>query len=112
MAKQIRIKYGDDEYTLEYTRRTVEEMERNGFDASSVSTKPMTLLPRLFSGAFLANHRKLRQGVIDEIFESLSDKEVLMEKLVELYMEPIISLLDDPDEAKSGVKNAQWVAGW
>ena len=111
MAKQIRIRYGDDEYTLEYTRRTVEEMERNGFDASSVSTKPMTLLPRLFSGAFLANHRKVKQSVIDEIFSNLSDKEVLMENLVELYREPIVTLLDDPEDGENR-KNAQWVAGW
>ena len=29
MAKQMKFTYGDKEYTLEFTRRTVTEMERN-----------------------------------------------------------------------------------
>ena len=53
MAKRLEFTYGGKTYTLEFTRRTVAQMERNGFVASDVETKPMTTLPALFEGAFL-----------------------------------------------------------
>ena len=57
MSKQLRFTYKDKEYCLEFTRRSVETMERNGFIANDIREKPMTTLPALFAGAFLANHR-------------------------------------------------------
>ena len=38
----MKFTYGDKEYTLEFTRRTVTEMERKGFVAADVETKPMS----------------------------------------------------------------------
>ena len=52
-------------YTLEYTRKSVEQMEKQGFIAEDVQKKPMTMLPALFAGAFLAHHRYVKQDVID-----------------------------------------------
>ena len=34
MAKQLNFTYKDKEYTLEFTRRTVSEMEKKGFVAA------------------------------------------------------------------------------
>ncbi len=48
MAKQIVFTYEDKEYTLEFTRRTVKQMEDEGFVAQDIDRKPMTLLPALF----------------------------------------------------------------
>ena len=65
MSKQLKFTYQDKEYTLEYTRRSVEQMEKSGFIASDIQDKPMTVLPALFRGAFLANHRFVKTDIID-----------------------------------------------
>ena len=109
MAKTLTIRFGGEEYTLEYTRESVEMMERQGFRAKDISEKPMNSLPKLFAGAFIAHHRRVKQKTIDEIFDSLGDKMGLIEKLGEMYAEPIEALFDDP--ADSG-KNASWDANF
>ena len=45
MSKQLTFTFEDKEYTLEYTRRTVAEMEKKGFIASEITEKPMSTLP-------------------------------------------------------------------
>ncbi len=108
MAKQLNFTYDDKEYTLEYTRKTVTEMERKGFIASDVEAKPMTVLPQLFAGAFLAHHRFVKQNVIDEIYDHLTNKEDLIGKLAEMYNEPIQALVEEP--AEDDEKNVAWTA--
>lgn len=108
MAKQLNFTYKNKEYTLEYTRRTVTEMERRGFSVDDVNKKPMTTLPALFAGAFLAHHRNVRQAEIDEIFSHMTNKEDLISKLAEMYAEPITTLVDDPAENDKG--NVDWTA--
>ena len=109
MNKQLKFTYQDREYCLEYTRKSVELMERQGFVASDINDKPMTVLPALFSGAFLANHRFVKKEVIDEIFAKLTNKSELIGKLAEMYNEPIMALIDDPEEAEG---NVEWTASW
>ena len=81
MAKQIIFSYEGKDYTLEYTRRTIQQMEAEGFVAED----------------------------IDKIFAGMPDKESLIGKLAEMYNEPIMSLMDEPDE-KTG--NVEWVTSW
>lgn len=107
--KQLKFTYNDKEYTLEYTRKSVEQMERNGFVASDVKDKPMSTLPTLFAGAFIANHRFVKPAVIDEIFAHMTNKAELIGKLAEMYNEPIAALVDDPEEDKG---NVSWTASW
>jgi hypothetical protein len=109
MAKQIRFPYDGKNYILEYTRKTVTELERKGFTATEVEAKPMTMLPALFAGAFLAHHRHVKQDVVDAIFAKMPDKEALIGKLVEMYSEPIEALLDEPAENEG---NIEWTASW
>lgn len=109
MAKQLKFNYNDKEYTLEFTRRTVTEMERKGFVASEVEDKPMTTLPALFEGAFLAHHRFEKKDVIDAIFSKMKNKEDLIGKLAEMYNEPILALIEEPEEKKG---NVEWTASW
>ncbi len=108
MAKQIHFTYDDKEYTLEFTRRTVKQMEDEGFIVRDIDVRPMTLLPALFAGAFKAHHRFVRQEVIDQIYDAMPDKEALIGKLADMYNEPLISLMDEPDEGK----NVDWMANW
>lgn len=109
MAKTITIKYEGTEYTLEFTRRSIEAMERQGFVIGDIKTKPMTTLPTLFAGAFLAHHRFIKRDVVDAIFEKLSDKEKFLEKLAEMYAEPLEALMDEPEESEG---NLTWGASW
>jgi hypothetical protein len=57
MAKTLNFEYKGKEYTLEYTRETIKQMEREGFVAEDVANKPMLTLPKLFAGAFKAHHK-------------------------------------------------------
>ena len=109
MSKQLNFKYNGTEYTLEFTRRTVEQMEREGFVADDLKSKPVTMLPTLFAGAFKAHHRYVKREVIDEIYSKMTNKADLIGKLAEMYNEPIMSLIDEPAESS---ENLTWTQSW
>ena len=100
MAKQLIFTYDGKDYTLEFTRRTVAEMEKKGFIASDITEKPMTTLPALFAGAFLAHHRFVKEDVINDIYSKLTKKEDLIGKLAEMYNEPILALVEEPEKPR------------
>ena len=109
MAKQLRFTYQNKEYVLEYTRRSVEIMEKKGSVASDIQTKPVTILPALFAGAFLAHHRNENPEVIEKIYSKMTNKQELIGKLAEMYNEPIMALVDEPEESEG---NLDWAASW
>ena len=109
MNKQLKFNHQGKEYCLEYTRKSVEQMEKNGFLVTNIQEKPMTTLPTLFAGAFLANHRFVKQDVIDEIYSKMTNKQELIGKLAEMYNEPIMALVDEPEESEG---NLDWTASW
>ena len=101
---KISMTYGKTEYTLEYNRQSVKTMEAQGFVLDELTSKPMTMIPMLFSGAFIKNHRGLKRALIDEIFDNINDKNGLMEALMEMYAETLSSLTDDSESEG----NATW----
>ena len=107
MAKTINFEYNGKSYTLEYTRASVRTMEETGFKAADIVDKPMTVLPALFSGAFLAHHKFEKRNVIDEIYTKMTDKQLLIEKLGEMYTETVNTLFDEPSEG-----NVDWTPNW
>ena len=107
--KQLNFEYKGTKYTLEYTRRTVEQMEREGFVADDLKSKPVTLLPALFAGAFKAHHKSVKPEVIDEIFSKMTNKGDLIGRLAEMYNEPILALVDEPDASS---ENLTWTQSW
>lgn len=109
MAKTIEFNFKGVDYKLEFTRKSIETMERQGFKASEIIDKPMSTLPALFSGAFLAHHRFVKQNIVDEIFSKLGNKQELIGKLSEMFNEPILAMLDDPEDTEG---NVQWGANW
>lgn len=109
MSKQLKFTYEDKEYTLEFTRKSVAEMERKGFLAGELLDKPMTMLPALFEGAFLAHHRYVKKDTIEKIFSSLTNKQELVSTLVELYNEPIQALVEDSEDNEG---NVNWTTNW
>ena len=114
MAKTLTIKdpVSGESYTLEYTRKTVETMEKQGFIAEDVDRKPMTMLPALFAGAFLAHHRWVKKDVIDRIYARLRRKDELIQKLVDMFNDPILSLMDEPEQTDSDEGNMDWTVNW
>mgnify|MGYP000485327793 FL=1 len=109
MAKQLIFTYDGKDYTLEFTRRTVAEMEKKGFIASDITDKTMTTLPALFAGAFLAHHRFVKEDIITDIYSKLTKKEDLIGKLTEMNNEPILALVEEPEKAE-GILD--WTATW
>jgi DNA-binding IclR family transcriptional regulator len=109
MSKQLNFKHNGTEYTLEFTRRTVEQMEREGFVADDIKTKPMTMLPTLFAGAFKAHHRLVKREVIDAIYDKMTDKAGLIAALAAMYNEPLLALLEEPTESS---ENLTWTQSW
>lgn len=107
--KQIRFTFEDREYTLEFTRKSIEMMERQGFVAGDIVSKPMTTLPALFAGAFLANHRFAKKEDILRMFDLFQNKQELIGKLGEMFNEPLAALVDDPEESEG---NISWEASW
>lgn len=105
--KKIKINYKDKEYILEYNRKTVSDLENMGFVASEFASKPATMLPLAFRGAFLKNHKFIKQDLIDEIFAHIKNKQELISSLSEMIVECYQSLMSDEVEG-DGEGNASW----
>lgn len=101
---KISFTFEGKDYCLEYTRQTVKKMEERGFVAARILEAPMSVLPDLFAGAFMANHKFTDRKVIDAIFDKMTNKKQLVETLSLMYNEPIEALMADGDEG-NGV---QW----
>ena len=105
MNTKINLTYKDVPYTLEYDRATIKTMEANGFVVDEFLNKPMSNIELAFSGAFIKNHRKTNQSLIDEIYAGCPNKRQLVETLVRMIQETYESLFDEPD-GESG--NVTW----
>lgn len=99
----ITLTYNKKEYVLEYNRQSVRQMESQGFNLDEITSKPMTMIPLLFSGAFLKNCKGTKRQMIDEIYVEIKDKSGLMEALIEMYADTITTLTDDNAEG-----NVEW----
>ena len=100
---KIVLKYENKEYELEFNRQSVKTMESQGFVLDEITSKPMTMIPMLFAGAFFKNCKGIKRSVIDDIFDSIGDKTGLMQALMEMYAETLSTLTDDTGEG-----NVSW----
>lgn len=103
MTSKICFTYKGKDYALEYTRSSVKEMERKGFKVAEVAEKPMSLLPEMFAGAFIANHRFASRKLIDEIFSKFDDKGELLNELAEMYALVIEDFVNELEKSKNGL---------
>ena len=102
---KISLNYNEKDYTLEYNRQSVRMLESQGFVLEQISTKPITMIPMLFSGAFAKNHRGIKRALIDEIYNECLDKTGLIDALMEMYAETLSTLTDEKEDGG----NAVWV---
>lgn len=105
-ANMIVFEYNDKHYCLEYTPESIKTMEAAGFNINEIGDKPATRIEQLWRGAFLANHRRVSDTVVKELYHKMKDKEALLKKLSEMYNNALEYLL--PDEDDEG--NVEWTA--
>lgn len=103
MAQTIKFTYDKTKYTLEFTRNSVKEMEAEGFVLEETQTKPVTNIPILFHGAFLANHSDVDDSVIEEIYSKLPDKMQLIENLLKMYNDTVNTLIAEPTSDEGNI---------
>lgn len=96
----ISFEHKGTQYTLEFNRDTVKQMERVGFSLDGAASQPVTALLTLFKGAFILHHSRVSQTVIEEIWEDLGNKDSLFEALIALYNEPVEDLMKEPEDGK------------
>lgn len=109
MSKTITITYDGKDYTLEFTRKSVERMEATGFNFDELAVKPMTALPVLWKGSFLAHHKNIKEYIINTIYEQMPRKDELFDKLAEMYLDTVESLFAEPEGDE---ENVEWGANW
>ena len=100
---KITLTHNDKEYTLEYSRQSVKTMEQQGFVLDEISSKPMTMIPLMFQGAFIKNHKGIKRNLMDEIYKDIHNRSELMEALMEMYADTLSSLMDDSTEDSGNV---------
>lgn len=106
MNTKINLTYQGQQYTLEYNRMAIKMLESNGFELETFLKKPMSNVELAFAGAFIKNHRKISQNVIDEIYKSCPDKEGLLQSLIQMISECYDSLMSEPEKGDEG--NVTW----
>ena len=101
---KINLTHKDKDYTLEFSRQSVKTMEQQGFVLDELTSKPMTMLPMLFQGAFIMHHKgAVKRKEMDEIYKGIKDRSALMEALMEMYAETLSTLMDDDAEEAGNV---------
>lgn len=105
MNTKINLTYQNIPYVLEYDRMTIKTMEANGFVVDEFLNKPMSNIEMAFAGAFLKNHRKTSQSIIDDIYANCPNKRQLVETLVKMIQETYEALFDEP---VGDTGNATW----
>lgn len=108
--KQLSFEFEGAKYTLSFTRRTVQTLTRNGFKVEMVTEQPAIGIPMLYEGAFLANHRMLKQDIKDRIWDKITNKSDFIGKLMEMFIDPINVMLEDPEEDDE--KKVGWEANF
>lgn len=106
MNKKIEFEDNGEKYILEYNREAIEIMERQGFVASEMVKKPMTMLPLAFQGLFYKNHKNVRKSFIDECYDRFPNKNELIEAIAEMINETYESLTDENVKNEKG--NLDW----
>lgn len=82
-------------YTLEFNKRTVKAMERNGFKMDT--DYPYTMVDDLFRGAFQMHHKGMMRERIEEIWAAQTKKEDLLTALIQIYNAPMEEMMSDAE---------------
>lgn len=101
----IKLNYNNKDYTLDFNRATVRQLEAQGFEMGKVTDQPSTMVPMLFMGSFARYHKGIKRNLVDEIYDNISNKTDLLTALLEMYSDTLNDLIGD-NEAVEG--NVTW----
>lgn len=108
-AKQLFLNHEGKRYTLEYNRNSIRQMERQGFKINESDGMPMSTVTALFNGAFIMHHRNIDPKTLDALYDTIPNKEAFLEKLSEMYSDPMLALVSEPEDTEG---NTTWEASW
>lgn len=93
------------EYTLEFSRKSIEFAEKRGFKMDELSDYLMTRVPELFYYSFRMHHPMMTKKQTDEIlFDKLGGmSEEMLTRLGELYAQGYESLINSEETKNSKV---------
>ena len=100
---KITLTHDGKEYELEYNRQSVRTMESQGFVMDELTSKPGTMIPKLFEGAFIKNCKGTKRQVMDDIYEGIKNKTEFIQALAEMYAETLSTLFEG-----NGEGNVTW----
>ena len=103
---KVRVEHEGKVYELTYTKRTVSNLEAQGFDANKIDINPVTMIPLFYRAAFDAKHPMLSKSTRDAVWYAQRNKQGLLGALVDIYTSVVMSLMDEPDGDDEG--NATW----
>ena len=104
MNTKIKFTYKDVPYVLEYDRDGIRALEANGLNIREFLNTPYTSTDLVFKCAFLKNHRKTSETIIDEIFKKMKDKDSLISQLINMITECYDSLFDEDENDEGNIK--------
>ena len=111
VPSSISFDYNGKHYCLEYTRATVQLMERAGFCPNDIDQKPALRLEQMWAGAFLKNHQNVSDRVISELFDKMGDRKKLFGILQVMISETYNGLVEDNDTDEGDQGNVvSWTA--
>ena len=94
----------DITYELDFSRESIEFMERQNFKIDETLDFPVTNIPKLFFYAFRKNHRKLAKNQTDALLKKLGGLTPnMIERLIQLYNQAAMSnnIQDEEDLEKN-----------
>ena len=111
VPSSISFDYNGKHYCLEYTRATVQLMERAGFCPNDIDQKPALRLEQMWAGAFLKNHQNVPDRVISELFGKMGDRKKLFSLLNDMISETYNSLVEESEADEGDQGNVvSWTA--
>ncbi|MGN0620557.1 MAG: DUF5055 domain-containing protein [Porcipelethomonas sp.] len=108
MAKTITFEFEGRKYTLGFNRKTVRQMENEGFNLEDVKNKPLVNITMLFAGAFRLHHKYVKPEQIDKMQGLFRDKAKLNEALMEMYSETVTSVMASEEEEDESENLISW----
>lgn len=93
------------EYTLEFSRKSIEFAEKRGFKMDELGDYMMTRVPELFYYSFRMHHSTMTKKQTDDIlFDKLGGmSEEMLTRLGELYAQGYESLINSEESKNSKV---------
>lgn len=102
MAINIKFNYGGSEYTLEYNEAAVRLLDKTfDFSINSIEKAQVSDVPDMFFAALKMHHPEVSKAKSNEMFAVIGDKAGLLAVLVEMYVEAVSAILDEPEEGKA-----------